>query len=128
MGPLFRGIGIQRGAMYSFTYSEAVTVSMLCSLLSPTFLLCIWCPAINCNWLVVTPIFRANSSGTPQTFDILATVYNFVHTAGLPIRYPHTKNQFADKPEGLRHFQDRHWKALGEENSDLPGLSFRDQF
>ena len=42
-----------------------------------------------------------------------------IHTAGLPISEAHTKNQFADKPEELRHFWDRRWKAVGEENSDL---------
>ena len=45
-----------------------------------------------------------------------------IHTAGLPIRYQPTNNQFAGEPEGLRHFWDHHWKALGKENSDLPGL------
>ena len=43
-------------------------------------------------------------------------------TAGLPISDTHTKSQFADKPEGLRHFRYHHWKALGKENSDLFGL------
>ena len=43
-------------------------------------------------------------------------------TAGLPILWTHTNNQFGKQPEGLRHFRDHRWKALGEENSDLPGL------
>ena len=47
-------------------------------------------------------------------------------TAGLPISETHTKNQFADKPEGLRQFRDHRWKALDEENSDLPGIFFCD--
>ena len=42
-------------------------------------------------------------------------------TAGLPISDTHTKNQFANGPEGLRHFRDHRWKALGEENPDLSG-------
>ena len=45
-----------------------------------------------------------------------------LNTAGLLIRYTHTKNQFADEPEGLRHFRDHRWKALSKENSDLSGL------
>ena len=40
-------------------------------------------------------------------------------TAGLDIQYEPTKNQFFNEPEGLRHFRDHRWKALGEENSDL---------
>ena len=47
---------------------------------------------------------------------------NYSHTDGLPIRYPHTENQFADEPEGLRHFRDHCWKTLGKENSGLSGL------
>ena len=43
-------------------------------------------------------------------------------TAGLLISYTHTNNQFANEPEGLRHFRDHRWKALGEENPDLSGL------
>ena len=43
-------------------------------------------------------------------------------TAELPVSETHTKNQFADKPEGLRQFRDQCWKALGEENSDMPGI------
>ena len=35
-------------------------------------------------------------------------------TAGLTISRRHTKNQFADKPEGLQRFRDHHWKALGK--------------
>ena len=52
-----------------------------------------------------------------------------IGTAGLPIMWTHTNNQFADEPEGLRHFRDHRWKALGEENSDLLGLFlFRQYF
>ena len=43
-------------------------------------------------------------------------------TAGLPISETHTKNQSADEPEGLKHFGDHWWEALGKENSDLSGL------
>ena len=50
-------------------------------------------------------------------------------TAGLPILWTHTNNQFANKPEGLRHFRDHRWKALGKENPDLSGpFLFRHYF
>ena len=42
-------------------------------------------------------------------------------TVGLPISDMHTDNQFANEPEGLRHFRDHRWKALSEENPDLSG-------
>ena len=48
-------------------------------------------------------------------------LYVWLTTAGLLIR-THTENQFADELEGLRHFRDHHWKALGGENSDLSDL------
>ena len=38
------------------------------------------------------------------------------------------KNQFANEPEGLRHFQDHRWKALVEENPDLLCIFFSDHF
>ena len=37
-------------------------------------------------------------------FEILSIVGSSYITAGLPISQTHTKNQFANKPEGLRHF------------------------
>ena len=43
-------------------------------------------------------------------------------TAGLTISETHTKKLFANEPEGLRQFQDQRWKALGEENPNLPGI------
>ena len=43
-------------------------------------------------------------------------------TAGLLISDEPTNNQFANEPEGLRHFRDHRWKALGEENPILSGL------
>ena len=43
-------------------------------------------------------------------------------TAGLPMQWTHTNNQFAKQPEGLRHFRDHRWKALGEANLNLSGL------
>ena len=46
----------------------------------------------------------------------------------IPISETHTKNQFANEPEGLRQFRDQRWKALGKDNSDLPGLFFCDHF
>ena len=49
-------------------------------------------------------------------------------TAGLPISETHTKNRFANEPEGLQQFQDRRWKALGKDNSDLPGTLLCDYF
>ena len=49
-------------------------------------------------------------------------------TAGLPISDTHTKNQFANEPEGLQQFRDHRWKGLGEENSDLSGLFFCGHF
>ena len=50
-------------------------------------------------------------------------------TAGLPILWTHTNNQFADELEGLRHFRDHRWKALGEENPILSGpFLFRHYF
>ena len=56
-------------------------------------------------------------------FNVNVTIFGGLKgqrdTAGLPIRYLHTKNQFADEPEGLRQFLDHRWKALGKENSDL---------
>ena len=51
-----------------------------------------------------------------------AEIIQIETTAGLPIRYPPTNNQFANEPEGLRHFRDHRWKALGEENPILSGL------
>ena len=44
------------------------------------------------------------------------------HTAGLLFLETHMNNQFANEPEGLRHFRDHRWKALNEENPDLSGL------
>ena len=38
------------------------------------------------------------------------------------------KNQFANKPEGLRQIRDHRWKTLGEENSDLLGSVLCDLF
>ena len=50
-------------------------------------------------------------------------------TAGLLFLEAHTNNQFGKQLEGLRHFRDHCWKALGEENSDLLGLFlFRQYF
>ena len=49
-------------------------------------------------------------------------------TAGLDPQYMHTQNQFIGKPEGSRQFRDHHCKALGEDNSDLPGTFFCDHF
>ena len=50
-------------------------------------------------------------------------------TAGLLFLETHTNNQFANEPEGLRHFRDHRWKALGEENQDLSGpFLFRHYF
>ena len=49
-------------------------------------------------------------------------------TARLPISETHTKNWFASEPERLRQFRDHGWKALGGENSDLPGSIFCDHF
>ena len=45
-------------------------------------------------------------------------------TAGLLFLETHTNNQFGKQPEGLQHFRDHRWKALGEENPDLSGLFF----
>ena len=43
-------------------------------------------------------------------------------TAGLDLsKKKHTKNQFPKKRKGyVRQFRDNHWKALGEENPNLP--------
>ena len=41
-------------------------------------------------------------------------------TAGLLFLETHANNQFAKQPEGLRHFRDHRWKALGEENPNPP--------
>ena len=38
----------------------------------------------------------------------------------------HEKND--DEQEGLRQLRDRHWKALGKENPDLPDSIFCDHF
>ena len=35
-------------------------------------------------------------------------------TAGLLISDEPTNNQFSKQPEGLRHFRDHRWKALGK--------------
>ena len=54
----------------------------------------------------------------------VAIVYSWI---GRPIRAD--KNQFTNEPEGLRHFRDHRWKALGEENSILSGpFLFRHYF
>ena len=53
---------------------------------------------------------------------IMILPWNIVYSwIGRPIW---ADNQFANEPEGLRQFQDRRWKALGEENPDLSGLFF----
>ena len=67
------------------------------------------------------------------SFDFISTYLGLAPhkklIAGLPILRTHTKNQFANKPEGLRHFRDHRWKALGEENPILSGLFlFRHHF
>ena len=49
-------------------------------------------------------------------------------TAGLDVQYEPTKKQFANEPEGLRHFRDHRWKALGKENLDLLCIFFSDHF
>ena len=58
---------------------------------------------------------------------VCADGWSRLSTAGLPISEIHTRNIF-DIQEGLRQFQDHRWKALGEENSDPPGLFFCDHF
>ena len=51
------------------------------------------------------------------------------YTAGLPILWTHTNIQFANEPEGLRHFRDHYWKALDEENLIMSGpFLFRHYF
>ena len=55
--------------------------------------------------------------------------YSLHLTAGLPILWTHTNNQFSKQLEGLRHFRDHGWKVLGEENSELLRLFlFRQYF
>ena len=49
-------------------------------------------------------------------------------TAGLSFSEMHTKNKFANEPEGLRQFQDHRWKVLSEKNLDLRGIFFCDHF
>ncbi len=49
-------------------------------------------------------------------------------TAGFPMKYLHTKNQFANKPKGPRQIRDHEQKALGKENLDLRGLFLCDTF
>ena len=49
-------------------------------------------------------------------------------TAKLDPQYTQMKNDFANKPKGLRRFRDHCWKALGKENSDLLGLFLCDPF
>ena len=52
-----------------------------------------------------------------------------VPTAELLFLETHTKNQFGKQPEGLRHFRDHRWKALGEGNPGLSGpFLFRHYF
>ena len=53
-----------------------------------------------------------------------------LNSAGLPISVSetHTKNQFANEPEGTRQFRDHHWKVLGEKSSDLPSIFFCNHF
>ena len=58
---------------------------------------------------------------------IIGNVNNFATAVTLQLdwtdlQYKSTKNKFADEPEGLRQFRYHRWKALGEENSDLPGI------
>ena len=43
----------------------------------------------------------------------------FYFTARLDVQYEPTKNQFVSEPEGLQHFRDHRWKALGEESPNL---------
>ena len=38
------------------------------------------------------------------------------------------EKKIVNEPEGLRQFQDHRWKALDEENPDLPGIFFFDHF
>ena len=74
------------------------------------------------NWI----FWRLNSESHRATEVKFGPTLRFKYCrwyiiAGLPISKTHTKNQFADQPEGLRHFRDHRWKALGKKNSDLSG-------
>ena len=60
---------------------------------------------------------------------VLWSTGEMTSTAGLLISDTHTNNYFANEPEGLRHFRDHRWKALGEENPILSGpFLFRHYF
>ena len=75
----------------------------------------------NLNWSV------SSGSCLVSSYEIESTFTNNSHyakgkitdTAGLLVRYMHTKNQFADEPEGLRQFRDHREKALSKENPRL---------
>lgn len=41
------------------------------------------------------------------------------YTAGLSVRNTYTKNQFPNKPKGLRQIWDHGWKARGKENLNI---------
>ena len=49
-------------------------------------------------------------------------------TAGLLFLETHTDIQFGKQLEGLRHFRDHRWKALGKENPDFSGLFWFRQY
>ena len=64
-----------------------------------------------------------------QSIEPSRTKYKLRSTTGLLFLETHMNNQFANKPEGLRHFRDHCWKALDEENPDLSGpFLFRHYF
>ena len=85
--------------------------------------------------VIATPIWSLILIGPYTNVEITIPIFEYitsyspVHTAGLSISDTHTKNQFANEPEGLRHFRGYHWKALGKENPILSGpFLFRHYF
>ena len=63
-----------------------------------------------------------SESGSIVQYKQITIKAIIINTAGLLISDTHKNNQFANEPEGLRHFRDHRWKALGEENPILSGF------
>ena len=89
------GDGTRQGVERGGQVSSSVLINFVCA----------------CSTLVLTLYFFRLSLDSPHGQRIVARTY----TAGLPISDTHTKNQFADEPEGLRHF-----RGLARKNQIYP--------
>ena len=56
------------------------------------------------------------------------TIQELANTAGLPVLYSCTKNQFAKIPRGLRRIRDHRWKALEKTHLNGGGTFFYNYF